>query len=32
MISNSFPLAMSYGLGMVLGFIFYGGLWWTIRQ
>jgi len=32
MINNIFPLIIASGTGILLGIIFYGGLWWTVRQ
>jgi F1F0 ATPase subunit 2 len=32
MINNILPLLFAWGIGVLLGAIFFGGLWWTVRK
>lgn len=30
--NDSLPMMLSFGAGLLLGAVFFGGLWWTIRK
>lgn len=32
MSNDPFPMMLSFAAGLILGAIFFGGLWWTIRK
>jgi F1F0 ATPase subunit 2 len=32
MINDILPLLFAWGIGVLLGAIFFGGLWWTVRK
>lgn len=32
MMNDPLPMMLSFGAGLLLGAVFFGGLWWTIRK